>query len=764
MPLKDANDEVWRRILNNLPYLLKHKGTARAMKAIMACYGVPQSMLTIMEFGGPQNPTEGAVTKFTYDDRTAAISLDKNSSIQIPWHSTPSTGEYPNSIELAFKPSEINSKATLVSSSEWTLDLIQTTGSFGTIQLNFGGDASTSTYFETSGTYYPYVNITYAWGPDLVTSSLDFPISTEYYSHILVNRTDIGGGNSQFDVYFNTSNGSRIITTANLSITGSNSQWETGTDILIGGSGFVGELDEFRLWNTPLELSKFNNHTLHPNAINGNHISASSDDLIFRLDFEYPKDVVSNTNIKNVSISSEYAEDYAYAQNFYSAPIYPYQYVPYDRTVTADVPSVGFGYGNKIRFEDQTLISELSYKVRATSKAFDRAPVDSNRLGLFLSPTKELNMDILKAFGDFNIDNYIGDPGDEYKDTYSELDKLRIYYFKRLNRNIYEYINLIKYIDKSLFEVLADLAPARANVSKGLLIEPHYLERSKTVWDKPTADYKNIEADFYPQQFNELKAESLVKDAYIDETQQIEIKVDYNDINALVDETQGYHLEVSLPSYDAPIDYQFSGSLIGELPMWDASIQAPVSSSVTGEVELGFTAIGVDSDPEFGLYGKNSVSLVSTLDIFGNRTKSRQIVDKLKKSYIVNVLTQTAGYPVNGAMLGDQIVYESLPVTKYKYSVSLIPFYTASYGVPYAPSVGGSTVEVTPLNGYFPNHYKYKNNLGEGLRRSYWKGSLQDATTTPDGLDPVQTFTTNPNILKVAKTGRGSGEPILEVD
>jgi hypothetical protein len=28
----------------------------------------------------------------------------------------------------------------------------------------------------------------------------------------------------------------------------------------------------------------------------------------------------------------------------------------------------------------------------------------------------------------------------------------------------------------------------------------------------------------------------------------------------------------------------------------------------------------------------------------------------------------------------------------------------------------------------------------------------------------VETFTTNPNILRVADTGRGSGEPILEVD
>jgi hypothetical protein len=79
-------------------------------------------------------------------------------------------------------------------------------------------------------------------------------------------------------------------------------------------------------------------------------------------------------------------------------------------------------------------------------------------------------------------------------------------------------------------------------------------------------------------------------------------------------------------------------------------------------------------------------------------------------------------------------------------------------------SVGGNIVEVNQLDNYFPSHYKFTNGLGEGLQRSYWKGSLQTAESTPDGLSPVEFFTTNPNILRVAKTGRGSGEPILEVD
>lgn len=106
----------------------------------------------------------------------------------------------------------------------------------------------------------------------------------------------------------------------------------------------------------------------------------------------------------------------------------------------------------------------------------------------------------------------------------------------------------------------------------------------------------------------------------------------------------------------------------------------------------------------------------------------------------------------------EQVKYEFVDVTKYKYVISKLPFGST------APTVGGNIVEVEELNGYFPSHYRNVNNLGEGLRRSFFKGSQQTSATTPDGLDPVETFTTNPNILRVANTGRGSGEPILEVD
>ena len=776
--LQDANYEVWRRILNNLPYLLKHKGTARALKAVMACYGVPQSMLTIMEFGGPQDPTKGGNTKFTFDDRTAAIVLDENSSVRVPWKPT-YTGDYPNCIEFRILPASITSTPQrLISSSQWNLDLVQTTGSFAKLELNFGGDASTttyvdepfisasvSTYYFDTASYSPYV-----YGIDLSTGSLGFPLSIENYSNVAINRHNYSGGASLYEVWLGTSNGTRQTAFVSMSILTNDSQWESGDYIEVGSNGYSGNLDEFRLWTVPLQLSKFENHTLFPDAINGNDFDSSTKDLIFRLDFEYPKDRVADPFIKNVSIDTSYVGDigFATASNFYSAPTYPYQYIPYDRTVTANVPSLGFNVSNKIRFEEQTLIGDLSYKTRATQKSFDRAPIDSNRLGLFFSPIKELNMDILKAFGDFNIDNYIGDYSDEYKSSYKQLDILRGYYFQRLdNRDIYEYIRLIRYIDKSLFEVLSDLAPVRTNISKGLLIEPHYLERSKTRWDKPESLRNDYETYIDTNEEVLLSAESIPKDAILDASEVTNLSGDVSNNTGVVDASELIVFEGTNPSYTGNIESNEYLKFESEAPFYNVEIQCPTGANLVGEADsFTFQQIGMDNDSlenaGYGLYAINGTGIVRSYDpLFGNyqTTGSRKSIFLVKQQYTQKINTQTEGYP---ATPYGQVKYEKIPVTKYKYKVSSLP-YSGSVGV------GNDIVEVTALNGYFPTHYIYKNNLGEGMKRSFWKGSKQGldtngVLTTPDGLPAVETFTTNPNILRVAKTGRGSGEPILEVD
>ena len=121
--------------------------------------------------------------------------------------------------------------------------------------------------------------------------------------------------------------------------------------------------------------------------------------------------------IKNVSINEGYGESCLTCKWvwFYiniSLSLYSIR----KKCNCVNVPSSGFNVSQKFRFEEQQGLNEdidngltLSYRERSTKKSYDQSPIDSNRLGLFFSPIKEINMDILKSIGQFELDQYIGD-------------------------------------------------------------------------------------------------------------------------------------------------------------------------------------------------------------------------------------------------------------------------------------------------------------------------------------------------------------------
>ena len=744
--LKSANEEVWRRILNNLPYILKHKGTSRSLKAVMACYGIPNSLLTIMEFGGPTDPTDGGTQDFTFDDRTAAINFTNSGEvINTEWNSV--DGDYPNAVEMTVNlqiPGNYNILAggpPQPSTPLWRVGITNTSGTFGTIDL-YVSESSTGTVHSSS--------------------TQPFNIFNEEYTQIVINR-DVVGSDSQFQIIAKEAVAGRIrtnISTTVMSITGNNG-WNDGSSEISLGYEMEGKVDEFRIWKTSLQDNVVETHTLMPDSTVGNSYTSSTEDLLVRYDFELPKNRGIDTGIKNVAITTEYGILTGSANSFPSITEYPYNHTSYDRTITAKVPSLGFNSSDKIRFEAQTLVGDLSHRVRATKKAFDRAPVDSSRLGLFFSPIKELNMDIVKSFGNFNIDNYIGNPSDEYKDNYSELGVLRDYYFKRVNRDIYEYIRLVRSIDKSIFDVLEGLVPARAKVSKGLLIEPHYLERSKTQWKPAISERSDYETFINIEDNISAEGDSNQFSTELDAGTNILITHQYDNYDGTVNAESDIKFDSTTPFYNSEIKAEDTIILNGEYNAYVAQIDATSDATLNAFVdESTFQQIGMDRDSlsnaGFGLYAPSTTGIVTKLDIFGNLKSTREDIYLIKQSYIQKIITQTEGYPATSNNEG--VKYEILDVTKYKYKVSRLPYGDS------IPSIGNDVVEVTPLSGYFPTHYRYNSNLSQGMKNSFFEGSLQTSTTTPDGLSPVEVFTTNPNILRVADTGRGSGEPILQVD
>jgi len=767
-PAKQRTYEVWRRIINNLPYLLKHKGTRRGVYALMSCYGIPSSNLSIFEFGGPE-VTDTSKSKLVFDNMTTAVRMTSTSNIDFEWRNTDKNRK-PDTIELFIKPT-----------TSGNYDVVYNLQ--GNLKINISGSI---------GSDYGVVSLNYGSG---ILSTPVLPIFNDKFFGIKASR-EISGSYHNLELSIRQSEKERTIfqQTVNATINDTNSNWNNGYTLRVG-NGFVGSVDEFRLWSAPLDTDRFYEHVSFPEMINGNNISSSTNDLYFRLDFEYPKNLAVSQSLINVDTniyfsSSLNRNDYengstrpiyslnpsasfsASLSGFNSITSYPYNFEPIDRSVVLEIPDMGSTrYStNKVRFESQTTFNgndvsggvDLSVKSRATKKAFDQSPTDSNRVGLFFSPTKELNIDIAKSFGGINLDNYIGDPGDRKKSNYTSLDNLRHYYFQRFdNRDIYAYINLIKLYEKSMFEDIKKMLPARVKATTGLLIEPHILERSKIAQKDPTGeDYQKNVTIHYNDTTN------LTAD-----TNQYETIVNADLSENVVGDNYQYYGEVYSASLDTIIgqNYQYN-SLIksSTIPTSsansyqnDVTIDAGLDlPTITTEIELGIETYGqtLYETIGFGIYAEHGNAIRTYFDKNNRRVKERirvQLITEQKERMITKfAVTASAtgmGDPRGGYVSAIQTYNETY--------LNIQPFSGSTI-----PTVQNDIIAVKPVDGYLPTHYRNTSDLTRGLENSYYRGSKNTAATTLDGSPPIETFISNPNTLTVNKAGRNTAEPILEVE
>jgi hypothetical protein len=120
LPGQEIQDEIYKRLYHNLPYLLKTRGTQRSIKALIACYGIPETILSVKEFGGNVNTTLGGV--YDLDSTPYKITIATGSSASVTGSTTISSSllspfttlQYydpntkPNSIniEVGFSPAD----------------------------------------------------------------------------------------------------------------------------------------------------------------------------------------------------------------------------------------------------------------------------------------------------------------------------------------------------------------------------------------------------------------------------------------------------------------------------------------------------------------------------------------------------------------------------------------------------------------------------------------------------------------------------------
>jgi hypothetical protein len=175
------------------------------------------------------------------------------------------------------------------------------------------------------------------------------------------------------------------------------------------------------------------------------------------------------------------------------------------------------------------LSSELSLQTFPTASAAFRDD-DLHYVDISFSPETQIDTYISKSIAANNptwkLDDYIGDPRQQYSSSYSDLDAQRKLYFETgvgsypgFTGSLLDYngfIRLIEYFDNSLFKMLADFVPERASLSTGVTIASPVLERNKVATSILSAYTQSVyEADYdttaisaqYGQLYNDLSGD-----------------------------------------------------------------------------------------------------------------------------------------------------------------------------------------------------------------------------------------------------------------
>ena len=310
------------------------------------------------------------------------------------------------------------------------------------------------------------------------------------------------------------------------------------------------------------------------------------------------------------------------------------------------------------------------------------------------SPTDAINAAITSSGivtasnqpGYFNIMQYIGAPDLQYTPTYAPLVQLENTFFNAaftgnaqtgLTRfNVWDFIRSIKYYNNSLFKMIRDFVPARANLSTGVIVRSHILERNKYARHEPTVTFEDQAGSIILLATTGSDGSGILYNT----SYTASVPIQYSSASNYFGSASGY---VSIVSNTGIENYtgEFSGSTIfasyNEFPQIDvSSYQYPWTSSVPpsehGGQNIMFTTYSIN-------YLTNNVtsSVISQrfldLDYSSNQfvpVNYGLVTQSLSQSLIIGPISQSQ-QPYS--------MYAQLQDYNYNLRRSIIPRYSGSY-------------------------------------------------------------------------------------
>lgn len=614
---EERTKEVWRRILNNLPYIYKSKGTSRGVKALLAAYGIPQTLLTIREYGGPDNADLGVIPRAEWEKHTYYLNFSGSYPvpthqhyIRTPWekvNNAVGNWQYPDTLTFRWKmePNKLY---------KYSADPVQTL-----LQKNSGSRVDWFVTMNKNGTDVEKGSINFYIGDGTTYTSAS--ITDEYFYddvplNLMIRRSlsnDSTSSIQTYDFFVKTNKYGKIAVerSASIVVSGSlsgsyNQAWSSDGNLYIGSGSnsqtdkiLSGSVFELRYWSAPLTESSFNNHVLSARAYNGNTETSSFYDLQAQFKFWQKFNVAVTTSLSSSHPDQTKTSFYSSSKSAHFQGFNSGAFESIVETYNMEVATLGNNtiYTEKVRIDSGSLIAGLSTDRSAEVSAFDKYSVDSNKLMIAFSPQSVINEDIYESLGGVALDDYIGDYSNISKGYYPNLRWLsREYWQKYPNKNDFNaYLDLISVFDFSVFDQIRQTLPARANPILGVVVEPNILERSKVgnIGKNISGEANNV------FRTTELSSSAVAKMEYISKATSIQmIGFDITD-GEVADDIQG--------EYDIPNKTIITTAPENKVGIVTASIVSPIITYNNKE-----TIIGVDSpSPAVNYHSQQSSVLIS---------------------------------------------------------------------------------------------------------------------------------------------------------
>lgn len=431
--IKRVANVFTRRILANLSFLYKKKGTTQSIQYLLNLFGIPRGVFDIVEYGAL---TKGGLDSLYLNEQSWFVKNPEDGTIRVGVNETdidPNT----NTFEVVFNNYE-NFDGKLISFNANNNVYLEKSGSAHRIRIeNDGVDIYTSSYSIRSNDAWSYLSV----------------VNNNYVGAVYYAEQDFTG-NGVMNAF-----SSSFVFSDN---------YGSFPYVDLATSGSIA-LTEFRIFNKGLTPSEVESHFRDFRSVAEENPDNPA--LLTRFKFITPENSSSSV------LQAQYGNFSASLLNVASTNFSTDEFFNISRVESLQTPDMG---AEKIRIEDRVQYAPLTATERTTENEFDALPNDPPLVGIYLSPANKINISMIRKVADY-ISFVPDDMNTDYDYTFEDIEFAYRYVstVESHIRDLKPYQTLLSYFSRKIFDVIRDFIPASVTVELGLMIKNTIAKRNR---------------------------------------------------------------------------------------------------------------------------------------------------------------------------------------------------------------------------------------------------------------------------------------------